>query len=154
MYVVVLFWILESWVICFKDLDSPTFLRVLTLQQTVQLLAALPWTYSSALVGQYQAKAQAPHLPTHFPYRSCHSWVWTCQDVSRGIRSFLCPFYTLIKLCYTKALEWSSLVPGSEVKSSSEIMNLTLFTISCQTQQANSSSHLILKTIHWGRLYH
>ena len=32
---------------------------------------------------------------------------------------------------HTKALEWSSLVPGPEVKSSSEIANLTSFTISC-----------------------
>ena len=46
------------------------------------------------------------------------------------VRCFLCPFYTLIKLCYTKALEWSSLVPGPKAKSSSsEITNLTLFTI-------------------------
>ena len=30
------------------------------------------------------------------------------------VSSFLCPFFTLIKLCYTKALEWSSLVPGPE----------------------------------------
>ena len=44
--------------------------------------------------------------------------------------AFSVPFYTLIKLCYTKALEWSSLVPGPKAKSSSEIMNLTLFTIS------------------------
>ena len=33
--------------------------------------------------------------------------------------AFSVPFYTLIKLCYTKALEWSRLVHGSEVKSSS-----------------------------------
>ena len=39
-------------------------------------------------------------------------------------------FHTLIKLCYTKALEWSSQVPGPEAKSSSEITNLTLFTVS------------------------
>ena len=38
--------------------------------------------------------------------------------------------FTLIKLCYTKALEWSSLVAGLDVKSSSEIMNPTPFTIS------------------------
>ena len=44
---------------------------------------------------------------------------------------FSVPFYILIKLCYTKALECSSLVPGPEVKSSSsEITNLTPFTIS------------------------
>ena len=46
--------------------------------------------------------------------------------------AFSVPFYTLIKLCYTKALDWSSLVPGPEVKSSSEITNLTQFTISYQ----------------------
>ena len=43
------------------------------------------------------------------------------------------PFYTLIKLCYTKALESSSLVPGPRVKSTSlEITNPTLFTSSDQ----------------------
>ena len=41
-------------------------------------------------------------------------------------------FVTLIKLCYTKALKWSSLVPGPEAKSSLEITNLTLFTVSYQ----------------------
>ena len=41
-------------------------------------------------------------------------------------------FYTLIKLCYTKALEWSSLVPGPEAKSSLEIMNPTLITLNSQ----------------------
>ena len=44
--------------------------------------------------------------------------------------AFSVPFYTLIKLCYTKALEWLRLVPGPEVKSSSEITNRTPFTIS------------------------
>ena len=47
--------------------------------------------------------------------------------------TFSVPFYTLIKLCYTKSLEWSSLVPGPKAKSSpSEITNPTLFTISYQ----------------------
>ena len=46
------------------------------------------------------------------------------------VRSFV-PFYTLIKLCYTKALEWPSLVCGPEAKSSSsEITSLTSFTMS------------------------
>ena len=45
-------------------------------------------------------------------------------------RSFLCPFFTSIKLCYTKALEWSTLVPGPEAKSSLEITHLMLFTVS------------------------
>ena len=40
--------------------------------------------------------------------------------------AFSVPFHALIKLCYTKALKWSSLVPGPEAKSSLEIMNLTL----------------------------
>ena len=46
--------------------------------------------------------------------------------------AFLVPFLALIKPCYTKALEWSSLVPGPEAKSSSEITNPTSFTISYQ----------------------
>ena len=46
--------------------------------------------------------------------------------------AFSVSFNTLIKLCYTKALEWSNLVPDPKVKSSLEIMYLTLFTISCQ----------------------
>ena len=37
--------------------------------------------------------------------------------------------FSLIKLCYTKALEQSSLVAGLDVKSSSEIMNPTPFTV-------------------------
>ena len=41
--------------------------------------------------------------------------------------AFSVSFNTLIKLCSTKALEWSSLVPGPRVKSSSEITNLTPF---------------------------
>ena len=47
--------------------------------------------------------------------------------------AFSAPFLTLIKLCYTKALEWSRLVPGPKVKSTSlEIMNLTPFNVSYQ----------------------
>ena len=33
------------------------------------------------------------------------------------VRSFLWPFSTVIKLCYTNALVWSILVPGPEAKS-------------------------------------
>ena len=40
--------------------------------------------------------------------------------------------FTLIKLCCTKALEWSSLVPGPKAKSSSEIVNPTPFIVSYQ----------------------
>ena len=46
--------------------------------------------------------------------------------------AFSVPFVTLIKLCYKKALEGSSLVPGPEAKSSSEIMNPILFTLRYQ----------------------
>ena len=45
---------------------------------------------------------------------------------------FSVPFYTLIKLCFTKALEWSSLVPGPEDKFYLEVTNMTSFTISYQ----------------------
>ena len=44
--------------------------------------------------------------------------------------AFLVPFHTLIKLRYTKALDWSSLISGPKAKSSSEVTNLTLFTVS------------------------
>ena len=44
--------------------------------------------------------------------------------------AFLVPFHTLIKLRYTKALDWSRLVSGPKAKSSSEVTNLTLFTVS------------------------
>ena len=46
--------------------------------------------------------------------------------------AFSVPFHTLIKLCYTKALECSRLVPGPEAKSSSDIKNPTPFTRSYQ----------------------
>ena len=45
--------------------------------------------------------------------------------------AFSVTFLTLIKLCYTKALEWSILVSGLEAKSSLEITNPTLFIVSC-----------------------
>ena len=53
--------------------------------------------------------------------------------------AFSDPFLTLIKLCYTKALEWSSLVPSLIAKSSSEITNATSFTISYQSYDFSSS---------------
>ena len=60
----------------------------------------------------------------------------TATDLGREVSPLshlLLPFLTLVKFCYTKALEWSSLVPGPEAKSSSsEIMNPTLFTINYQ----------------------
>ena len=49
-----------------------------------------------------------------------------CPPSDVYVRGFFAPFLTLIKLCYTKALEWSSLVTGPQAKSSSsEIMNPT-----------------------------
>ena len=45
--------------------------------------------------------------------------------------AFSVPFYTLIKLCYTKAFEWSRLVPGPKAKSS-EVTNPTPFPVSYQ----------------------
>ena len=69
-------------------------------------------------------------------------WEWVCYKtlirlVGRHSPSpFWClcqklslSFFTLIKLCYTKALEWSSLVPDPKAKSS-EITNLISFTVS------------------------
>ena len=53
------------------------------------------------------------------------------------LRSILCPFFTLIKLCYAKALERSSLVPGPKAKSSSEITDRTPFTMSYQDHYIN-----------------
>ena len=45
--------------------------------------------------------------------------------------AFSVAFHAIIKLCHTKALERSNLVPGPEPKSSSlEKMNLTLFMVS------------------------
>ena len=55
--------------------------------------------------------------------------------------AFSDPFLTLIKLCYTKALEWSSLVPSPEAKSPSEIINPISFTISYQSY-GFSSGHM------------
>ena len=44
--------------------------------------------------------------------------------------TFSVPFLILIKLCCMKALQWSTMVPGPEAKSSLEVTNLTQFTIS------------------------
>ena len=58
-------------------------------------------------------------------YYKSKEWFDFLQEI-KGINQSLCSFFTLIKLCYTKALAWSSLVPGPEAKSSSsEITNLT-----------------------------
>ena len=52
------------------------------------------------------------------------------------VRSFLCPFFTLIKPPH-KSPEWSSLVSGPKAKSSSEIMNLKSFTVMYQREILN-----------------
>ena len=58
--------------------------------------------------------------------------------------AFSVPSLTLRKLCYTKALEWSSLVRGPKAKSSSEIVNPTLFTISYQSHRLLLTPHVTL----------
>ena len=52
--------------------------------------------------------------------------------------AFSVPLLTLVKLCYTKALERSSLVPGPEAKSSSEITNPTSFTVDSRSVEEGS----------------
>ena len=59
-------------------------------------------------------------------------------------KAFSLCFHTLIKFCYTEALEWSSLVPGPEVKSSSWITNPTPFTI-CSKNLLNLNRNTIIK---------
>ena len=53
------------------------------------------------------------------------------------------PFDILIKLCFTKALEWSSLVPGPEAKSSSSVQ------FSSVTQSCLTLSNPTLNFIHF-----
>ena len=64
-----------------------------------------------------------------------HSPFWClCQKLSLSV-------FTLIRLCYTKALEWSNLVPGPEAKSSSsEITNPTPFILSVNYKLALTKS--------------
>ena len=54
------------------------------------------------------------------------------------------PSLPLRKLCCRKALEWSSLVLGPEVKSSSEIMNPGSFTASYQSHRLLLIPHVTL----------
>jgi Tfp pilus assembly protein PilV len=67
--------------------------------------------------------------------------------------TFSVPLHILIKLCYAKALEWSRMVPGPEAKSSSEITNLTLFTISYHSQITadGDCSHEMKRLLLFGR---
>ena len=73
--------------------------------------------------------------------------------------AFSVTFYTLIKLCYTKALEWSSLVPGPDATSSWEITNPTSFTVSYQSPGTCTALHSQLQssdlvTFTWGGPIH
>ena len=71
------------------------------------------------------------------------------------IRIFLFPFYTLIKLCYTKALELSSLVPGPKAKSSSsEITNWTPFTIIYQCHGGKVHRQMLTQLYKHARPHH
>ena len=57
---------------------------------------------------------------------------------------FSVPFHTWIKLCYTKALEWSILFPGPEAKSSAlEIKNSTPSTVSNQYDQSHHCAFVL-----------
>ena len=57
-----------------------------------------------------------------------HVEVW--QKTTKFCKAIILQFKNKIKLCYTKALEWSSLVPGPKTKSSSsKIKNPTPFTV-------------------------
>ena len=60
-------------------------------------------------------------------------WGYSPPPSDVYVRSFV-PFHFNKTLLY-KSSEWSSLVPGSKVKSSSEITNMTSFTINYQWQR-------------------
>ena len=82
-------------------------------------------------------------------YNKSKEWFDFLQEIKR-INQYLCSFFNLIKLCDTKALAWSSLVPGPEAKSSSsEITNLTEATGLCHMEEVEpgpwpqKQSHLV-----------
>ena len=83
--------------------------------ETPSALRCLSYLINNFLTDiKHLAKTEQGHSPSLF---------WCLSQ------KFSLPFFTLIKLCYTKALEWSSLVPGPEaISSSSEITNPTPFT--------------------------
>ena len=60
-----------------------------------------------------------------FPERVAATVALSVPLLMSTSEAFSVRFYTSIKLCYTKALEWSRLVLDLKAKSSSEIMNLT-----------------------------
>ena len=53
----------------------------------------------------------------------------TLCPLLRSLSEAFSALFHFNKLCHTKALEWSSLVPGPKAKSSWEIMDLTRFTV-------------------------
>ena len=63
------------------------------------------------------------------------------------------PCHTLIKLCYTKALEWPSLVPGPKAKSSLEITNLTPLTVSYYQHQGLFQWEKLALCISWPKYW-
>ena len=65
-----------------------------------------------------------------------------CPPSDVCVRSFLCPFLYFNKTLLHKALEWSRLVPNLKAKSSSEITNLILFTVSYQLSVSSDSCPL------------
>ena len=73
-----------------------------------------------------------------------HSPFWClCQKLSLSV-------FTLIRLCYTKALEWSNLVPGPKaISSSSEIMNLTSFTSMYHKKRFPTTINVVLSSLPW-----
>ena len=85
--------------------------------ETPSALRCLSYLINSFLtdIKQLAKTSKWGHSPSPF-------WC-LCQKLSLS-------FFTLIKTLLHKALEWSSLVPGPDAKSSSEIMNLTPFTVS------------------------
>ena len=85
--------------------------------ETLSALRCLSYLMNSFLTDMKQLAKMSKRR--HFP-----SPFWCLMS-----EAFSVPIYTLMKLYYTKA-EWSSLVPGPEVKSSLEIT--TPFTVSCQ----------------------
>ena len=107
-------------------------------------------THSHVLAWRIPGMAEPGGLPFMGSHRIGHDWsdlAAAATDIkqpaktSKGALSvyfwcwfqkLLCPLFTLIKCCYTKALEWSNLAPGLEAKSSLEITKPISFTESCQ----------------------
>ena len=86
--------------------------------------------------------------PLQTPARGAFSMPFWCLCQKLSLSLFL----TWIKLCYTKALEWSSLVPGPEVKSPpSESTSPTLFAVGdpcCCTLLQSHCCGLVAQSCH------